>query len=179
MILVVEPGLVAVEQGERGVRAGEFLEGQGHPAALLDSFPVVDEALALPFHFEAEEIRFDAGVAGDAPMRRGQLADEICFGLVGGGEMIKILIELGLVFFLGLVGQNDGFRGQAMLDGVERDGAAAVLGFWTVRFGSVNAGGFSSGRGHKCVPGGSVTGEIYRGEARGGEVIEGEEYRGG
>ena len=176
---MVEAGLVAVEQGERGVRAREFFEGQGHPAALLDSFPVVDEALALPFHFEAEEISFDAGVAGDAPMRRDELADEIGFGLVGGGKMIEILIELGLVFFLGLVGQNDGFRSQSMLDGVERDGAAAVLGFWTARFGSVNAGRFSSGRCHQCVPGGSVTGGVQPGESRGGEVVEGEEYRGG
>jgi hypothetical protein len=68
--------------------------------------------LALPFHFEAEEVRFDAGVPSDAPMRRGELPDQIGFGLIGRGKMIEVLLKLGLVFFLGLIGQNDGLGGQ-------------------------------------------------------------------
>jgi hypothetical protein len=63
-----------------------------------------------------------------------------------------------------------------MLDGVERDGAAAVLGFRTVRFCSVDPGCFGFGRGHKCVTGGSVTGGVRPGETKGGEMVEGEEY---
>jgi hypothetical protein len=109
-------------------------------------------------------------------MRRGELPDEIGFRLVGRGEMIKVFVELGCVFFLGLVGQNDSLGGKAVLDCIERGGTPAVFGFRAARFCSVDARGFGSGSCHKCVPGGSVTGGVQSGAARGGEVVEGEEY---
>jgi hypothetical protein len=77
-------------------------------------------------------------------MRRNELQDQISFRSVGGSEVLEVIVELGLVLFLGLVGQNDGFGGNAMLDGVERGGAAAFLGFGTARFCSVDAGSLGS-----------------------------------
>ena len=65
-----------------------------------------------------------------------------------------------------------------MFDGVERGGTAAALGFRPARFSAVDAGSFGSGRRHKWLPDGSVTGGVQPGEARGGEVVEAEEYRG-
>jgi len=81
-------------------------------------------------------------------LRRGELKDQIGFRLVGGSEVLEVVAELGFVLFLGLVWQNDGFRGNAMLDGVERGGAAAIFGFRTARFCSVDAGGFGSRKRH-------------------------------
>src|SRR6202023_1130262 len=100
------------------------------------------------FHLDVKQTRLNGGVTGQAPLRRGELQDQIGFRFVGGSEVLEVGVKLGLVFFFGLIGQNDGFRGQTMLDRVERGGATAVLGFWTVRFGSVDAGGFSSRKRH-------------------------------
>jgi hypothetical protein len=38
----------------------------------------------------------------------GELADEVVFRLVGGSEVAEVRIELGLVLFRRLVGENDG-----------------------------------------------------------------------
>ena len=145
--------MVAVEEGERGVGAGKGFEGKGQSAALLESVPVLGDVLALPFHFEIEEAGLNTGVAGQTPVRRGELPDHIGFRLVGGSEVVEVLTELDCIFFLGFVGQNDGLRRKAVFYGVERDGAAALLGFWTVRFSSIDAGGFGSGRGHNVYLG--------------------------
>ena len=62
--------------------------------------------------------------------------------------MPEVFAKLGFVFLLGLAGQNDGFGCKSVFYGVERDGAAALFGFWAARFSSIDAGGFGSGRGH-------------------------------
>ena len=79
-------------------------------------------------------------------MRCGQLTDEIGFGLVGWGEVVDVFTKLSVIFFVRLAGQNDGFRGKAVFDRVQGDGPAALFGFWTERFRSIDAGGFGSGR---------------------------------
>jgi hypothetical protein len=145
---VVEAGLVAVEQRERRALLGKRFKGEGQSDAFVDVFPLFVDIFAALFHLDVKQARLDGGVAGQAPMRRGELLDQIGFRSVGGSEVPEVIVELGLVLFLGLVGQNDGFRGQAVLDGVERDGAAAVFGFRTVRFCSVDAGCFGSGKRH-------------------------------
>jgi hypothetical protein len=132
LIFVVEAGLVAVEERERGAGAGERFESEGQSYAFVDVFPLFVNIFAALFYLDVEETRLDGGISGQAPMRRGELQDQISFRSVGGSEMLEVIVELGLVLFLGLVGQNDGFRGQAVLHGVERGGAAAVFSFWTV-----------------------------------------------
>ena len=145
---MVQPGLVAVKQGERGAGTGERFEGEGQSDAFVDVLPLFVDILAALFHLDVKETRLDGSVTGQAPIRRGELQNQIGFRFVGGSEVLEVGVKLGLVLFLGLVGQNDGFRGQTMLDRVERGGAAAVLGFWTVRFCSVDAGGFGSRKRH-------------------------------
>jgi len=145
---VVQAGLVAVKQRERGAGAGERFEGEGQSDAFVDVFPLFVVMLAALFHLDIKQTRLDGGISGQAPLRRGELQDQIGFRLVGGSEVLEVVAELGFVLFLGLVWQNDCFRGNAMLDGVEQGGAAAVLGFRTVRFCSVDAGGFGSGKRH-------------------------------
>jgi hypothetical protein len=145
---MVQAGLVAVKQGERGAGARERFKGEGQSDAFVDVFPLFVDIFSALFHLDVKQTRLDGGVTGQAPLRRGELQDQISFRFVGGSEMLEVVVELGLVLFLGLVGQNDGFRGQTMLDRVERGGAAAVFGFRTVRFCSVDAGCFGSGKRH-------------------------------
>jgi len=149
---MVEAGLVAVKQSERGAGAGERFEGEGQSDAFVDVFPFLVDIFAALFHLQVKQTRLDGGVTGQAPLRRGELQDQIGFRFVGGCEVLEVAVQLSLVFFLRLVGQNDRFRGQTMLDRVERDGTPAVLGFRTVRFCSVDPGCFGSGMVHKCVP---------------------------
>jgi hypothetical protein len=151
----MEAGLVAVEEREGRVWAGESFEGEGQSAALLESVPRFGDTLALAFHFEIEQGGLDAGVAGQTPMRGGELADQIGLGLVGGSEVLKVVAKFGLIFFLRLVGKDDGFRSKAVLDSVKRDSAAALLSFGAARFRSIDAGCFGSGRGH-ILPGESL-----------------------
>ena len=148
---MVEAGLVAVEQRERGAGDRERFEGEGQSDAFVDVFPLFVDIFAALFHLDVKQTRLDGGVTGQAPLRRGELEDQIGFRFVGGSEVLQVIVELGLVLFLGLVGQNDGFRSNAMLDGVERDGAAAFLGFRPARFCSVDAGSFGSGQVHVCT----------------------------
>jgi hypothetical protein len=132
LIFVVEASLVAVEQRKRRALFGKRFKGEGQSYAFVDVFPLFVNIFAALFHLDVEETGLDGGISGQAPMRRGELQDQISFRFVGGSEVLEVVVKLGLVLFLGFVGQNDGFRGNAMLDGVERGGTAAVLGFWTV-----------------------------------------------
>ena len=145
---MVEAGLVAVKQGEWGAGAGERFKGEGQSDAFVDVFPFFVDMLSALFHLDIKQTRLDGGITGQAPLRRGELQDQIDFRFVGGSEVLQVGVKVGLVFFFGFIGQNDSFRGQTMLDRVERGGAAAVLGFWTVRFCSVDAGGFGSRKRH-------------------------------
>ena len=146
MIFVVQARLVTVEQGERRVGAREGVEGQPQTAALSDVFPYLLDIFALLFHFDIEEGSLDAGIAAQAPVGGRELADEVVFRLVGGGEMAEVIVKLGLVLFGGLVGENYGFRGKAMFYGIEQNGQTPSFGFWTARFGSIDTGSFGSGR---------------------------------
>ena len=104
MIFVVEAGLVAVEQSERGVGARECLEGECHSAAFVDVFPLFVDIFAALFHLDIKQTHLDGGITGQAPLRRGELQDQIGFRFVGGSEVLEVVVKLGLVFFLGLVG---------------------------------------------------------------------------
>jgi hypothetical protein len=97
---VVEAGLVAVKQGERGAGTGERFEGEGQSDAFVDVLPLFVDILAALFHLDVKQTRLDGGVTGQAPLRRGELQDQIGFRFVGGGKMTEILVELGCVFFL-------------------------------------------------------------------------------
>jgi hypothetical protein len=101
---VVEAGLVAVKQRERGAGAGERFEGEGQPDAFVDVFPLFVDMLAALFHLDIKQTRLDGGIAGQAPLRRGELQDQIGFRFVGGSEVLKVVVKLSLVFFFGLVG---------------------------------------------------------------------------
>jgi len=97
---VVQAGLVAVKQRERGAGAGERFEGEGQSDAFVDVFPLFVVMLAALFHLDIKQTRLDGGISGQAPLRRGELQDQIGFRFVGGGEMTEILVELGCVLVL-------------------------------------------------------------------------------
>jgi hypothetical protein len=101
---VVEAGLVAVEQREGRPGAGKRFEGEGQSDAFVDVFPLFVDMLAALFHLDIIQTRLDGGIAGQAPLRRGELQDQIGFRFVGGSEVLKVVVKLGLVFFFGLVG---------------------------------------------------------------------------
>lgn len=105
LIFVVKASLVTVEESKRSVGAGKSVERQGHPAELVDFGPLLlGEAVALLGHCDVQESTLDASVAGQSPMRRDELPDQIGFRLVGGSEALHVFAELGFVFLLGLVG---------------------------------------------------------------------------
>ena len=101
---MVEAGLVAVKQGEWGAGAGERLEGEGQSDAFVDVFPLFVDIFAALFHLQVKQTRLDGGVTGQAPLRRGELQDQIGFRFVGGSEVLEVAVQLSLVFFFGLVG---------------------------------------------------------------------------
>ena len=143
---MVQASLVTVEEGEGRVSARQRLKGQGDSAAIVDIVPSLVDIFAALFHLDFQQAGFNGGVAAEAPVCGGKLPDKILLGLVGGSEVVEVSLELGFVLFFRLVGQNDGFGSKAVFHGIERDGAAALFRFWTVGFGSVNAGSFGSGR---------------------------------
>ena len=126
--------------------ATEALKGEGESLRFADLVPFFAKKIALFFDLEIEQARLDGGVAGQAPIHGGELVDEIGFWLVGGTEVVEVVVELGLVFVFRFVGEHDCLGCQAVFDGVERDGAAAVVGGRTTRFSTVDAGSFGSGR---------------------------------
>jgi hypothetical protein len=146
LIFVVQASLVTVEQSERGMGAGQGFEGQGQSNTFVDVLPSAVDIFALFLHFGFEETGLDAGITGQAPVGGGELVDEVGFGLVGGSEVVEVVAKFGLIFFLRLVGKDDGFRRKAVFHGIERGGATAVFSLWAARFGSVQAGSFGSGR---------------------------------
>lgn len=174
---MVQPGLVAIEEGEGRMLSSQGFEGERQAGALLDLVPVSGDAVALSFDFQTEEAGLNVGEAGDSPVGRGELANQVGFGLAGRSEVAEVFLQLSFVFRFGLAGQDHGFGREPMLYGVERDGAAALLGFGAARFGSIDSGGFGLGRCHSCVPGESVAGGIREEIGDSEQVVGGEEDR--
>jgi hypothetical protein len=54
LIFVVQAGLVAVEQRERGARFGKRFEGEGQSEAFVDVFPLFVDILAALFHLDVK-----------------------------------------------------------------------------------------------------------------------------
>jgi len=119
LILAVEPGLIAVEQRERTVVAGERFEGEGDAVVLWLTIEIVGEALGLIVHTLFEESRFNSGVAREAPVGGGELMDEIVFGLGFRAKVKQVIAEMALVFVGGFIEEYDSLGGEAVSFGVE------------------------------------------------------------
>jgi hypothetical protein len=133
--------LVAVQQAEGGVGAGHAIEGYGDAAAVVDVVEVVIDPFLVVFHLVFEEAGFDGGVAAEAPVGGGELADEIELGLAAGVEVGEVVVELGFVFGARFGGEDDGLGGESVGEGVERGGGFAGWGDGAGGFGAVGAGG--------------------------------------
>jgi hypothetical protein len=118
LVFVMEPRLITIEEREGAVRACESFEGQGEAVILGHLLVLLAEALFLILHAVLKEARFDAGVAGDAPMGGGELMDEVDLGLGLGAEVVEIIAELGLVFVGGFIEEDDGAGGESVGEGV-------------------------------------------------------------
>jgi hypothetical protein len=141
VVLVMEPRLIAIEQRERTVAAGERIECNGEAVILGHVVIVAAEALFLILHAVFEESGFDARVARDAPMGGGELMDEIGLRFGLGAEVVEVIAELSLVFVGGFVEEDDGAGGESVSDGVEGGGLFASVGGGASGFGGVGAGG--------------------------------------
>ena len=129
--------MIAVEQRERAVGAGERVERDGEAVILGKVLEVLAEALLLSVHAVFEEPRFDARVARDTPVGGGELMDEIEFGLGLRAEVVEIIAELGLVFVGGFIEEDDGGCRESVGEGVEGGLLRRAAGL-----GGVGAGGF-------------------------------------
>jgi hypothetical protein len=133
----MEARLIAVEERERAVCAGECVEGDGQAVVLGKVLEVFAEALFLIVHAVFEESGFDAGVAHDTPMGGGELMDEIGFGFSLRAEVVEIIAELGLVFVGGFIEKDDSIGGESVSEGVKGGLFGGAAGF-----GGVGASGF-------------------------------------
>ena len=139
---MIEPRLIAVEQRERSVGAGERVEGDGEAVIFGHVVVIAAEALFLILHAMFEESGFDARVARDTPVGGGELMDEIDFGFGLRAEVVEIIAELGLVLVGGFIEEDDGAGGESVSEGVEGGGWFAGVGSRAAGFGGVGAGGF-------------------------------------
>jgi len=114
----MEPRLIAIEEGERAVGAGERVEGDFEAVILGHVFVIFTEVLFLVLHAVFEKSGFDARVARETPMGGGELMDEIGFGFGLRTEVVEIIAELGLVFVGGFVEQNYGAGGESVSESV-------------------------------------------------------------
>jgi len=101
----------------------------------------VAETLFLLLHALLEEPRFDSCIASDTPMSGSKLMDQIVFRLSLRAEMIEVIAELGLIFILRFVEENDGAGGESVNKGVEGGGLFASGGDRALGFSAVGAGG--------------------------------------
>jgi hypothetical protein len=151
LILAVEAGLVAVEERERGIGAGEGFEGERETVDILEVGEDAVDAALVEDDLVFEQGGFDGGVADDAPVGGGELADEVEFGFAFGLEVGEVVVEFGFVLFGGLVREDDGSGGESVLEGIERGGGFAGVGFGAGGFAGVGAGGagFAVGGWHR------------------------------
>ncbi len=147
----MKPSLVAIEQRERTVGAGDCVERHGDAVMFGDAIEIFTEALLLILHALFQESRFDARVARDPPMGGGELMDEIGFGLGLRAEVIQVVAELDLVFVGGLIVEDDGAGGESVGEGVEGGRVLAGGSGGSSGFDAVGAGGgdFAGGRRHR------------------------------
>jgi hypothetical protein len=150
VVIVLEAGLIAIEEGERTAVAHESFEGDGEAVMFGQPFEAFTEALFLIEHALLEEPGFDAGVAGETPTGGGELMDEIGLGLGVGAEVIEIAAELGLILVGGFIEEDDGAGGESVDQGIAGGGLLTGAGGRASGFGAVGTGGgeFAGGGRH-------------------------------
>ena len=142
LIFAVEAGLVAIEEREGGVGAGQRFEREGEAVDVVDFDELLVDALFVDGPLVFEQRGLDGGVTGESPICRGELADEIEFGFVLGLEVVEVVMEFGLVFAGGFIGEDDGAGAESVGAGVVGDfgfalggsGAGGELGVTSIGF---------------------------------------------
>ena len=102
LIFAVEAGLISIEKCKRRIGAGERVKGECDAIDFLEVFQDSFDVVLVPGHLIFQQGGFDSGVADDAPVRGGELADEIEFGFADRLEVSEIVIEFRFVFGGGL-----------------------------------------------------------------------------
>lgn len=88
---MVQASFVTVEEGEGRVSARQRSKAMGDSAAIV--VPRLVDIFATLFHLDFQQAGFNVGVADQAPVRGGELPDEIRLGLVGGSEVVEISLD--------------------------------------------------------------------------------------
>ena len=78
--------------------------------------------------------------AAQAPLAGGHLMDAVEFGESSGAPRFDVALEEGVVFFLALVGEDDGSTGESVTGGVLGGAGLAFRGHGAAGQGSVLAG---------------------------------------
>jgi len=144
-VFSLQASLIAVEETERTVRAGQGLEGDGETVGVGNVLVFFIDPGGLVVHFLLEQGGFDGGVAGQPPVGGGDLMHEVGFGFALRAEMVEVGAEVGLVIGFGLGVEDDGAGGESVGERVAGGGELALGGFRAVGLGAVGAGGSDFG----------------------------------
>ena len=93
-----------------------------------------------------EQLGFEEWDAVETPGSVGDFVDQLSFGWRGRGVLIEKLLEVALVGFGILGGQDSGAGGEAMAEGVERGALLARFGAGACGVGGVGAVDGGAGR---------------------------------
>jgi hypothetical protein len=130
LVHAVETGLITIEKVEL-VAGGELGEGGGDTGAV--------SGLGAFFHALVEQGGFDGPETAQAPGGRGHFLDDALFDVVGGIQLLQMLIQVLSEGFLRFVPEHHTFGQETVTDRVGGRAALPRLRFRTARQGSVCA----------------------------------------